>query len=301
MSHDPVGFHLVLAALGLLAGTAQAAPIKVVASFSILGDMVHQLAGDRADVTVLVGPDGDAHTFDPSPADARKLANAALVVSNGLGLDGWLDKLAASAGYAGPRLVASDGVKTRTMIEGEGGGAKEITDPHAWQDPRNGIIYALNIAAGLAKADPSNAEEYGRHADAYAITLATVDKYTRERIAAIPRDKRRVITSHDAFGYFGAAYGVTFLAPEGLSTDQEASAGGVAKLVDQIRKEKIRAIFIENMTDPRLIKSIAAETGVELGGALFSDALSPPDGPAPCYLCMFQNNVPKLIDGMKKN
>lgn len=292
---------LIAVAACILCAPAEAGPIKVVASFSILGDIVRQIAGDHAEVTVLVGPDGDVHTFDPSPADARKLNDAALVVTNGLGLDAWIDKLAASAGYAVPRLVASNGVKARTMIEAEGGQTKEVTDPHAWQDPRNGIIYALNIADGLAKADPVNASEYQRHVEAYAITLGTLDAYIRKTIGAIAKDKRRVITSHDAFGYFGAAYDVEFLAPEGLSTDQEASAGSVAKLIDQIRKEKVKAIFMENMTDPRLIQMIAAETGATLGGALYSDALSPADGPASCYLCMFQNNVPKLVAGMKAN
>jgi len=289
-----------LAALFLLMGTpAEAAPLKVVASFSILGDIVHQIAGDHAEVTVLVGPNGDAHTFDPSPADAAKLAGAALVVSNGLGLDGWLDRLSASAGYAGPRVVASQGTTPRTMVEGEN--PKPITDPHAWQDARNGLLYALNITAALVKADPANAADYERHMQAYGMTLAMLDKTIREKIAAIPKAKRRVITSHDAFGYFGAAYGVTFLAPEGLSTDQEASAGGVARLIDQIRRENIRAIFIETMADPRLIQTIASETGVEMGGALYSDALSPPGGPAACYLCMFENNVPKLVAAMAKN
>lgn len=294
-------FVAALGVLLLLGADAHADKIKVVASFSILGDIVHQLAGEHAEVTVLVGPNGDAHTFDPSPADAAKLAGAALVVSNGLGLDGWLDRLAGSAGYAGPRLVASEGVKTRTMIEGDGGTAKEITDPHAWQDPRNGILYALNITAALVKADPVNAGDYERHMQAYGMTLGMLDKIIREKIAAIPLAKRRVITSHDAFGYFGAAYGVTFLSPEGLSTDQEASAGGVARLIDQIRREHIKAIFIETMADPRLVQTIASETGVEMGGALYSDALSPPDGPAACYLCMFENNVPKLVAGMARN
>jgi len=293
--------RFLLAVLGLWGGTAEAHPIKVVASFSILGDIVHQVAGDHAEVVVLVPPDGDAHTFDPSPADARRLADAALVVSNGLGLDGWLDKLATSAGYAGPRVIASQGVVTRTMSEGEGSQAKEITDPHAWQDLRNGVIYVRNIDAALEAADPADAAQFKRNAAEYAERLRTLDADTRAKIDAVPEAKRRVITSHDAFGYFGAAYGVTFLAPEGLSTDQEASAGGVARLIDQIRKEKIKAIFIENMADPRLIKSIGSETGVELGGALFSDALSPPGGLAPCYTCMFDNNVPKLVVGMQKN
>ena len=292
---------LAVAVIIVAGSAAQAAPVKVVASFSVLGDIVHEVAGDHADVTVLVGPDGDAHTFDPSPADAKKLADAALVVANGLGLDGWLDKLAASAGYKGPQVTASAGIATRKMTEGEGAVAKQVTDPHAWQDLRNGVIFVRNIAAALEKADPADAAVFETNAATYTAKLVALDAGTRAKIGAVPQDKRRVITSHDAFGYFGAAYGVTFIAPEGLSTDQEASAASVAKLIDQIKAEKIKAIFIENMTDPRLIQSIAAETGVQLGGALFSDALSPPDGPAPTYTAMFDNNVPKLVAGMAKN
>jgi zinc/manganese transport system substrate-binding protein len=277
--------------------SAAADKVRVVASFSVLGDMVRQIAGEHAEVLTLVGPDGDAHTFEPSPADAKEVAAAKLVFINGLGLDNWMESLARSAQYQGALITASKGVKTRTMMEDN----ETITDPHAWQDLRNGEIYARNIADALIMADPQNAANYTRSHDAYVAKLAALDKDVRKQIAAVPAAKRRVITSHDAFGYFGAAYGVQFLAPEGLSTEAEASAGDLKKLMTQIKSEGIKALFLENITDPRMMTMIAGETGVELGGSLFSDALSPPDGPAPTYVGMFKNNVPKLVAGMAKN
>jgi zinc/manganese transport system substrate-binding protein len=271
--------------------------IRVVASFSVLGDMVRQVAGDHAEVLTLVGPDGDAHTFEPSPADAKEVKRAKLVFVNGLGLDTWMERLARSAQYEGPVITASNGVKARTMTAG----GETLTDPHAWQDLRNGEIYARNIADALIAADSQNAADYALNRDAYVRTLAALDRDVREQIAAVPAAKRRVITSHDAFGYFGAAYGIQFLAPEGMSTEAEASAGDLKKLMTQIKTEGIKALFLENITDPRMMTMIAGETGAQLGGALFSDALSPSDGPAPTYVDMFKNNVPKLVAGMAKN
>jgi zinc/manganese transport system substrate-binding protein len=271
--------------------------LRLVASFSVLGDIVGRIAGDHAEVLTLVGPDGDAHTFEPTPTDAKEVASAKVVFVNGLGLDKWIESLAHSAEYRGPVITASSGIKTREMIEDN----ETITDPHAWQDLRNGEIYAANIANALIAADPRNAADYARNRDAYVAELAALDDDVRQQIAAVPAAKRRVITSHDAFGYFGAAYGIEFLAPEGLSTDAEASAGDLKKLMTQIKSEGIKALFLENITDPRMMTMIAGETGVELGGSLFSDALSPPDGPAPTYIAMFKNNVPKLVAGMAKN
>jgi zinc/manganese transport system substrate-binding protein len=288
-----IGFALLaLATPGMAADK-----LHLVASFSVLGDMVGRIAGDHAEVATLVGPDGDAHTFEPSPADAKEVASAKVVFVNGLGLDQWIESLAHSAEYQGPVVTVSSGIKTRTMIEDN----ETITDPHAWQDLRNGEIYAANIAAALIAADPQNAADYTKARDAYVAELAALDNDVRQQIGAIPAAKRRVITSHDAFGYFGAAYGVEFLAPEGLSTESEASAGDLKKLMTQIKTEGIKALFLENITDPRMMTMIANETGVELGGSLFSDALSPPDGPAPTYVAMFKNNVPKLVAGMAKN
>src|SRR5262245_33113144 len=275
--------------------------IQVVASFSILGDMAAEIAGDKADIVVLVGANGDAHTFEPSPADARKLSDSKLVLVNGLGLDGWMERLVAASGYTGPVIVASRGIEPRTMIEEEPGSSRTVIDPHAWQDLTNGIVYVANIVDALAKADPANAADYRARGERYVDRLRALDADIRREIAKVPSAKRRVITSHDAFGYFAGAYGVEFLAPEGISTESEPSATDLARLIDQIKREGIRTLFVENITDPRMIKMIADETGAEIGGTLFSDAISPPDGPAPHYVDMVANNVPKLVAAMLKN
>jgi zinc/manganese transport system substrate-binding protein len=275
--------------------------IQVVASFSILGDMVARIAGDRAEVLVLVGPDGDAHAFEPLPSDAKKLSSSKLVIVNGLGFDGWMDRLVSASGYTGPVVVASKGVEPRTMVEEGSPNGETVTDPHAWQDLSNGIVYVTNIVDALAAADPANAVHYRAEGERYIGQLRALDADIRQQIAKVPPDKRRVITSHDAFGYFAGAYGVEFLAAEGLSTESEPSAAELARMIDQIKRERIKTLFVENITDPRMIKMIASETGAEIGGTLFSDALSSADGPAPHYIDMFTNNVPKLVAAMLKN
>jgi zinc/manganese transport system substrate-binding protein len=286
-----------LLALPLLAsGGAQAAEgkLKIVASFSILGDIVRNVGGDRVAVTTLVGPDGDAHVFEPTPADARAVAAADLVFVNGLGFEGWMDRLIHASGYQGPLVVASDGVPSRTMDE-EG---RTVTDPHAWQDLGNGRRYVENIASALAAADPQGASTYRAAAAAYEAELAAKDKWVREELASVPAERRRIITSHDAFGYFGAAYGVTFLAPVGVSTEDEPSAAGMAQLIRQMKREGVRVVFFENMTNPKLIETLASEAGARVGGTLYADALSPAGGPADTYLKMFDNNLPQLRAAM---
>lgn len=288
---------LAAALLALSALPAAAKPLDIVASFSVLGEIVHEVAGDKAEVHTLVGPDGDAHSFEPTPNDAKTMASADLVIVNGLGLEKWMERLIAASGYKGEVVVASEGVRSRMMVED----GADVTDPHAWQSIANGRLYVRNIAKALAAADPADADYFNARAKSYEATLSALDSWVRQEIAQVPQAKRRVITTHDAFGYFGAAYGVTFLAPEGISTDAEPSAGDLAKLIDQIRREKIRALFLENITSPQLMQTISQETGVPLGGSLFSDALSPPDGPAPTYVDMFKNNLPKLVQGMQAN
>ena len=286
---------LTLAVLLGLAGNADAGDkVKAVASFSILGDMVRQVGGDRVEVTTLVGPDGDAHVFSPTPADAKMLASAQLFFVNGLGFEGWMERLEKSSGFTGKTVVASTGVKPRTMIEEEGGTPETITDPHAWQDLANGRLYVANIRDGLIAADPAGRAEYQANAAKYLGEIMQEDDAVRGALAKLPSDRRRIITSHDAFGYFGAAYGLEVIAPEGVSTDSEASAQDVAKIVRQIKAEHIPAVFMENITDHRLLDQIARETGAKIGGELYTDALSPPDGPAPTYLDMFRHNVGAL-------
>jgi len=269
--------------------------LPVVASFSILADMVRQVAGPLAAVTSLVPPDGDVHTYEPRPGDLRALSAASLLVVNGLGLEGWMDRLAGAAAYRGITVTAAAGVSPRTMREA---GDAATVDPHAWQDPRNGLLYVHAIADGLARADPPNAEVYSAAGERYADQIRQTDAWIEAALAPVPPAKRTIITTHDAFGYFGARYGITFLAPEGISTDQEPSAAAVAALVRQIRRANVRTVFIETMTDPRMARMLARETGASLGGTLYSDALSPPDGPAPTYLAMFRHNVTLFVQAM---
>jgi zinc/manganese transport system substrate-binding protein len=283
---------LALALVPALADAAERLP--VIASFSILGDMVGRLGGDRVEVTSLVGPDGDAHVYEPTPDDVRRLAAARLVVVNGLGFEGWLERLVGASGYVGPTVVASNGVAPRQMLEDEDGAAHEVTDPHAWQDLANGLRYVDNIEAGLIAADPDGRDAYAANAEHYRAELKALDAEVRTGLAVIPAERRKIITSHDAFCYFGAAYGLDLIAPEGISTDAEASAADVAKIIRQIKAEAIPAVFLENVQDPRLMDEIAAETQAAIGGALYSDALSPPDGPAATYVKMFRSNVATL-------
>jgi zinc/manganese transport system substrate-binding protein len=284
----------LLPLLGLISGVEAADKVKAVASFSILGDMVRQVGGDRVEVVTLVGPDGDAHVFSPTPADAKTLAGAQLFFVNGLGFEGWMERLEKSSGFKGKTIVASQGVKPHTMVEEEGGEPETITDPHAWQDLANGKLYVANIRDGLIAADPGGKAIYQTNANTYLDALATEEAAVKEALGKLPPERRKIITSHDAFGYFGAAYGLEIIAPEGVSTESEASAQDVAKIIRQIRAEHIPAVFIENITDHRLLDQIARETGAKIGGTLYSDALSGPDGPAPTYLDMFRHNVGAL-------
>jgi zinc/manganese transport system substrate-binding protein len=288
--------HRTFIALAMMfaAGPALAQPIDVVASFSILGDMVKTVGGERVNVTTIVGPNADTHVYEPKPADAQAVGKAKVFFVSGLGFEGWMDRLVQSTGYKGELVVASDGVQSRTMEED----GETITDPHAWQDLSNGLIYVDNIEKGLCAADAEGCDAYKANAEAYKAEIAALDAEVKAAIAAVPQDKRKVITTHDAFGYFGAAYGVAFLAPEGISTESEASAADVARLIDQVRAQKVTALFIENMSDPRLIRQIADETGVEVGGALYADALSEPGEGAGTYLDLVRHNVALIVPAM---
>lgn len=287
---------LALAASPALAQSER--PLRVVASFSILADIVREVGGDAVDVVALVGPDADAHVFQPSPADARHLARADLVVVNGLGFEGWIDRLVRASGYRGKVVTASQGVKLRKDGHGHGGKPGHGSDPHAWQDLANAERYVANVRDALSSARPAQAGVFIQRAARYTEQIRALDREVRAQLAAVPRPKRRVITSHDAFGYFGAAYGVDFLSPQGVSTDGEASAADVAKLIDQIRRQDVRAVFVENITDPRLVERIAKEGGAVLGGRLYSDALSVPGTEADTYLKLFAHNAKALASGL---
>jgi zinc/manganese transport system substrate-binding protein len=279
------------AALHPLALKAQAQAPRVVASFSILADMARELAPSGVEVTALVGPDSDAHVYEPSPADGRRLAQADLVLVNGLGFEGWIERMVKVSGYRGTVAVASQGVQPRTL-------GQHDTDPHAWQDLTIGRRYAANISAALAQRWPEHRDEIGRRNAGYTARIDQLDAQVRAMLDVVPRARRRVITSHDAFGYFGAAYGMDFLAPQGWNTHSEPSAAAVARLIRQIKTEGVRAIFIENISDPRLVERIAREGGVRVGGTLYSDALSRPGGPADTYLSLFKHNASVLAQAL---
>lgn len=272
--------------------------LPVMASFSILGDLVQVVGGDRVAVTTLVGPDEDAHVFEPKALDAKNLLQAKLMVTNGLGFEPWAQKLVKASGYKGQTVVASQGITARIMA-GEKGAAE--TDPHAWQDPTHIATYVRNIAAAMSKLDPAGSTIYQANSAAYAKQLDALDAEAKTAFAAIPAGKRKVITSHDAFGYFGARYGIQFLAPQGMSTDAEPSAKQVAQLIRQIKKEKIKAVFVENMSSPKLLSQLSKDAGVTVGAALYVDALSTSGGPADTYLKMIRHNVAVLVAGMKQN
>jgi zinc/manganese transport system substrate-binding protein len=278
---------------------AAEAPLRVVVSFSILEDIVHEVGGNDVAVTSLVGRDANEHVFEPRPDQVRLLTQAQLFIVNGLGLEGWLTRLVEAARYRGPMVIATEGITPITTTEA--GGAAPSPDPHAWQDASNGVIYAENIARALASTDPGRSEAYRQRLGHYKAELEALDRRVRERLGTIPAEKRRAITTHDAFAYYGRAYGVTFMAPEGLNTESEASAKTVAALIRQIRREGIKALFLENISDPRLMEEIARETGAGLGPPLYSDALSGPNGPAPTYIRMIEYDTATLQAGMLKN
>jgi zinc/manganese transport system substrate-binding protein len=287
-------------ALAALPALGQQKP-KVVASFTILADLVATIGGDRIELVTLVGADRDAHTYEPTTRDSRAVAAAQVLVTNGLDFEPWADRLAKAAPFRGKRVVATADVPRERYLAGEHHGQGSGTDPHMWQDVALGRRYVAAIARGLAEADPAGAPDYRQRAEAYDKRLADLDAWVRQQIDTVPAAKRRVITGHDAFHYFARAYGVTFRAPQGLSTAQEASARDVATLIQQIRREGIRAIFIENMSNPKLIEQVAREAGGVVGPALFVDALSPRGGPADTYEKMFRHNVTALVAGMAKN
>lgn len=332
------------AVLALSAGASHAAEkLQAVATFSILGDFVARVGGDRIDLAVLVGPGGDSHVYSPTTADARRLASADLVFVNGLGFEGWIERLVKASGTKATVVTATEGVDAIEMPEEEGhehghdhaahdhahdkkekhahgekhghghkGGHKHDhdhahghhhhhhggDDPHAWQSVANARIYVANIRDALIEADPDGRASYEKNAADYTAELDRLDADVKAAVEAIPQERRTIITSHDAFGYFARAYGLTFLAPQGVTTESEASAKDVARLIEQIREKKVRAVFVESISDQRLIEQIAKETGAKVGGALYSDALSPPDGPAGTYIDMIRHNIKTLSEAL---
>ncbi|MFK4502663.1 zinc/manganese transport system substrate-binding protein [Bradyrhizobium japonicum] len=283
--------RLLLCVLLLIASPLHAAErLNVVASFSILGDLVRNVGGDRVDVTTLVGPDSDVHVYTPAPSDAKRIADAKLVIVNGLGLEGWLPRLVQSAGSKAQVVTVSAGIAPLKL--------GSAADPHAWQSVPNARIYVSDIANALAAADPDDAEFFRARAKAYLDKLEALDREVREAVAKIPPDRRKVISTHDAFGYFAAEYGVQFVAPLGVSTETEPSARDIAAIIGQIKAQKIPAVFLENISDDRLIRRIAAETGAKVGGTLISDGLTGEKGLAPTYIDMVRHNIKALTSAL---
>jgi zinc/manganese transport system substrate-binding protein len=277
---------LVCAALMASVLPVRAETTKVVASFSILGDLVRNVGGNNVEVTTLVGPDSDAHVYSPTPADAKKIADAKLIIVNGLGFEGWLPRLVQSSGSKAKIVTASDGITPLRL--------GTDADPHAWQSVGNAKIYVANIRTALSAADPANAERYRANAEAYLAKLDALDREVRDAIAKLPPARRKVISTHNAFGYFAGSYGIEFIAPLGVSTESEPSARDIAKIITQIKQGNIPAVFLENVTDPRLMQRISAETGAKVGGTLYSDGLTGEKGDAPTYIDMVRHNIKAL-------
>ena len=304
---------VVALAVAFAASPAAAEPLEVVASFSIIADFARNVGGDRISLTTLVGPGGDVHAYQPRPADAAALAGADVVLVNGLGFEGFLGRLAETSATDAEIVELAKGVTPIAVGEaahhgGDHGHEKSARsggvppprlagrppsspDPHAFQSAANARLYVENVAGAFCAADPEACDAYRANAAAYGEKLAALDGEIRAAIASIPPERRAVITSHDAFGYFEQAYGLRFLAPEGISTDSEPSARDIAALIGQVTRENASAIFVETMSDRRLMEQIASETGLEIGGELYSDALSGPDGPAATYVEMMKSNL----------
>ena len=287
-----LGLLISLALIAVMAPARAQERLNVVASFSILGDFVRNVGGDRVSVTTLVGPDSDAHVYSPTPADAKRIADAKLVFVNGLGFEGWLPRLVKSAGGKATIVTATSGI---TPLK-----SGSAADPHAWQSVANAKVYVANIRDALAAADPANAEAFKANASRYLTDLDALDREVREAVAQIPESRRKVISTHGAFGYFAAAYGVAFIAPVGVSTESEASARDVARIITQIRTSKIPAVFLENISDPRLIRRISAETGARVGGTLYSDSLTGEKGDSPTYIAMVRHNIKALTSALSQ-
>lgn len=287
---------IALASMMAIASKASARPLEVVASFTVLADVVHQVGGKDVDVKTLVGPNGDPHEFEPSPDDARNLKAADVVFVSGEGLEGWMDRLITASGYRGKPVVASNGINTRTMEED----GETVTDPHVWNSPVNVMVWVDNIEKALSSADPAETATFKLNAENYRQKLRALDAEAHATLDPVPDDQRKILTSHDAFGYFGREYKVRFLAPIGFSTETEASAADVARLIDQIKAENVKVYFFENSNDPKLVRQVAAATKAKPGGALYVEALSAEDGPASTYVDMFRYNVGQVAKALTK-
>lgn len=308
---------LGLALFAISSGAQAQEKLPVVASFSILGDVVNEIGGERVAVRTLVGPNGDAHVYQPTPADARALAQAKLVVVNGLDFESWMPRLLRSSGTKAPVIAASDGIAVLAAEEEHDHAAHDHkhdhkhnhghnhhhhgpNDPHAWHDVEAVKIYARNIAAGLSAADPAGAAFYAENAARYTAELDALQAEIKAAFAEVPKQDRRIITSHDAFGYLARAHDLEILSPVGISTEDEPTPADLARLIAQVREERVRAVFVENIADRRIIEQIARETGATVGGKLYSDALSAADGSASTYVTLMRYNTATIVGALKR-
>jgi zinc/manganese transport system substrate-binding protein len=300
--------HFVAIICGLLfsfSAHADTGKLKVAASFSILGDIVQQIGGDVIELHVLAGANSDAHVFEPTPADAKTLAGADLVIINGLGFEGWIERLVSASGYKGEVLTASKGIKTLGQEEEHHDHDEHdhhgSVDPHAWHNVANVKTYVANIRDALVKYDAANAAVYNARTRDYLLQLDKLDAWIKSEVAKVPQVKRKVITTHDSFRYFADGYGISFIAPLGVSTDSDASAGDIARLIDQLRAGQVQAVFLENISDGRVIRQLQADAQAHIGGTLYSDALSEKSGKAGTYIDLMRHNTAQLVAGMLHN
>ncbi len=300
----PLGVAL---AVLLLAGPGQAAPrMTVVATFSVIGDMLAHVGGDHTDIKTIVGPGGDSELYQPTPADVAKVASARAVFFNGLNeeFEPWLEPLLKQAAFKGTKVMVTRGVRTLTAEEEHPVSGRQLPtaiDQHAWLDPRNGVVYVRNIAEALARLDPANATDYRARAAAYPKEIQALDDWARREMAGVPVGKRRALASHDSLQYIANAYAITLLSVNGWTNKSEPSAAELAKLAHQIRAERVKALFLDSITDPRAMQRIAGETGAVIGGTLYGDSLSPAGGEADNYIAMLHHDVATLKAGMLTN
>jgi zinc/manganese transport system substrate-binding protein len=300
----PILASIFFTLIGLPLNSSASEPVPVVATFSILGDMIARIGGEEISLSTLVGAGGDPHVYQPTPADARSVKEAEILFINGLEFEGWLERLVEAAEFGGQTVIATRGINLISLNEHSDEHGDEHAhhhgefDPHGWQSLDNAIVYVDNITAELSKAIPKKASVFYSNRAAYLAEIKALDAEIRAMMAKLPDSSRTIITSHDAFQYFGREYGLKFSAPQGLGTDSEASAKDVARLISQIREEKIGAVFVENIADPRLLEQIANETGADIGGKLYPGSLSDQTGPAATYLELMRHNAMTISEAL---
>jgi zinc/manganese transport system substrate-binding protein len=269
--------------------SAHADKIKAIATISIIGDVLKNVARDSVNLIVLVGANGDAHEYEPIPADSVNIAKADIIFENGLHLEHWLDKLYTASGSKAKRIVVSQGVTPRIFENNP-----QETDPHAWQDVTNVIIYTQNVRDALIAIDPANKDKYFANAKDYIEKLQSLDSWVKAELALIPVEKRKLVTNHDALGYFANRYGFKIIGaviPSATTEAADLSAQQTIQLLEIIKSNGVHAIFSENMANPNLVETLSKEAGVQVGPDLYTDTLDPVGSQGDTYLKMIRYNV----------